>query len=249
MPRALFAVLCLCCLATGKVTGPNKKHGGSQDEDPTLRLARAVAAAVVQELSRQQPQALPPPAPMLPMLPPQPMAPWPGYPGPMMMISGGGPMLQPMMGYDESNGSLVAIKVYQKKLRLLFLAVFEFQPGSPAKRSHSDYRIPWACSWWRHTWAWFVAVWTFNFLFVRIANEFPGFVSSCWPWIRQKKDVSVWSRLPVCCCKRRRLAAPDTIRKEKSPKGELRRMVGWQWEREGREGRHSAERRPPPGHE
>ena len=47
MPRALFAVLCLCCLATGKVTGPNKKHGGSQDEDPTLRLARAVAAAVV----------------------------------------------------------------------------------------------------------------------------------------------------------------------------------------------------------
>ena len=59
MPRALFAVLCLCCLATGKVTGPNKKHGGSQDEDPTLRLARAVAAAVVQELNRQQPQALP----------------------------------------------------------------------------------------------------------------------------------------------------------------------------------------------
>ena len=97
MPRALFAVLCLCCLATGKVTGPNKKHGGSQDEDPTLRLARAVAAAVVQELNRQQPQALPPPVPMLPMLPPQ---------------------------------------------RLLFLAVFEFQPGSPAKRSHSDYRIP-----------------------------------------------------------------------------------------------------------
>ena len=99
MPRALFAVLCLCCLATGKVTGPNKKHGGSQDEDPTLRLARAVAAAVVQELNRQQPQALPPPAPMLPMLPPQPMAPWPGYPGPMMMIGGGGPMLQPMMGW------------------------------------------------------------------------------------------------------------------------------------------------------
>ena len=156
MPRALFAVLCLCCLATGKVTGPNKKHGGSQDEDPTLRLARAVAAAVVQELSRQQPQALPPPAPMLPMLPPQPMAPWPGYPGPMMMIGGGGPMLQPMMGWPmlqqpmmnqmvprlQFKVSRLQFKVYQKKLRLLFLAVFEFQPGSPAKRSHSDYRIP-----------------------------------------------------------------------------------------------------------
>lgn len=106
MPRALFAVLCLCCLATG-VTGAtgrgrSKKDGGSEDEDPTVRLARAVAAAVVRELNRQQPQALSPPAPMLPMLPPpQPMAPWPmmsgGYPGPMMI--GGGPMLQPMMGW------------------------------------------------------------------------------------------------------------------------------------------------------